>query len=315
MNELLSFGLWPRIRKFAKRARRMSAAVAYVTDDRYLKFSEGDILVTDASDEAIKSGQTSVSVLKAALKRRARIASVSGLHSKVYVFDRYAVIGSANLSKESERRTEAALLTDLPTVVSSARLLIETLMKRGVVVDEEFISRISKLPVTARKAIPSGAKHQQADDGHPRTWLIGLKPVQEKEEEQAVALKGLEEAEKCVREENSFVSRIRFRGNSLFRREAQKGDVVICIWTEEGKAKPSSVYHHADILHRENDEVNDVTWFYIEEYPDAHETTLTWKQFQKLYLQVGMTGKPSQWASREISQHHSDAIHNLWFSQ
>lgn len=120
MNELLSSGLWPRIRKLAKIAKRKSAAVAYVTDDRYLKFGEGDVLVTDASDEAIKSGQTSASLLESALRRKATIASISGLHSKVYVFDRCAVIGSANLSRESERRTEAALLTDQPTVVSSA---------------------------------------------------------------------------------------------------------------------------------------------------------------------------------------------------
>jgi len=45
MNELLSSGLWPRIRKLARKAKRKSAAVAYVTDDRYLKFGRGDVLV------------------------------------------------------------------------------------------------------------------------------------------------------------------------------------------------------------------------------------------------------------------------------
>lgn len=55
MNEILSSSLWPRLRKIAKKARRKQAAVAYVTDDRFIKFGDGDVLVTDASHAAIKA--------------------------------------------------------------------------------------------------------------------------------------------------------------------------------------------------------------------------------------------------------------------
>lgn len=165
--------------------------------------------------------------------------------------------------------------------------------------------------------MPSGGKRKQMDDPIPRSWLVGLKPVKEKEEEQAVVMEGLVEAEKCVSQEDSWVSWIKVRGNSRFRRESKKGDVVVTIWTEGkgNKGRPTSVFHHADILLRRDDDTNDVTFLYVEEYPDAHETTLTWKQFQKLYSQIGMSGKPSQWASREIARHHSDALHELWFDQ
>lgn len=315
MNELLTAGLWPRLRKLAKRAHKKSAAVAYVTDDRYVIFENGDVLVTDASDEAIKSGQTSAALLKAAFKRKAQIVSITGLHSKVYVFDKYAVIGSANLSKESEKRTEAALLTDQPTVVSAARLLIDTFKEDGEIVDEAFINRISKLPVTKRTKVTGSSKRKGMDDPAPRTWLVGLKPAQEKEEEITIAQQGLEEAEKHVSQDDSSVSWIRFRGNSRFRREAKKGDVVVSIWTADGRGKPNLVYHHAPILLRKDDATNDVTWFYVEEYPDADDTTLTWKKFQRLYSQIGFPGKLSQWASREVAPHHSDALHDLWFDQ
>lgn len=315
MNELLSSGLWPRLRKLAKGAHKKAAAVAYVTDDRHVVFDKGDILVTDASDEAIKSGQTSAALLKAAFKRKAQIVSISGLHSKVYVFDNHAIIGSANLSKESERRTEAALLTDQPTVVSATRLLIDTFKSEGEIVDEAFISRIIKLPVTNRTPKPDNSKRKIMNDPAPRTWLVGLKPVQEKDEEKAIAEEGLEEAEKHVSQEDSSVSKIRFRGNSRFRREAKEGDVVVCIWTENGKGKPDSVYHHAPILLRKDDDAHDVTWFYVEEYPNVSETTLTWKQFQQLHSQIRFPGKLSQWSSREIAPHHSDALHDLWFDQ
>ena len=315
MNDLLSSALWPRIRELAKKSQKKSAAVAYVTDDRHIVFGKGDVLITDASDEAITSGQTSAALLKAAWKRKAEIVSITGLHSKVYVFDKYAVIGSANLSKESERRTEAALLTDQPTVVSAVRLLIEGLKTEGEVVDETFISRICKLPVARRLSGLGGDRRTRMDDPTPRTWLVGLKPAKEKEDEQAVIEEGMEEAEKHVSQEDSSVSWIRFRGNSKFRREAITGDVVVCIWTANGKGSPNAVYHHAPILYRKDDEAHDVTWFYVEEYPDADDTTLTWKQFQRLYSQIGVPGKASQWASRELARHHSDALHDLWFDQ
>jgi hypothetical protein len=73
--------------------------------------------------------------------------------------------------------------------------------------------------------------------------------------------------------------------------------------------------HHAPILLRKDDDAHDVTWFYVEEYPNADDTTLTWKQFQRLYSQIGFPGKLSQWASREVASHHSDALHDLWFNQ
>jgi hypothetical protein len=303
------------MRKLSKSAKKKHAAIAYVTDDTKIAFGKGDVLIADASDEAIKSGQTSAAVLKAAWKRKAQIVSLAGLHAKVYVFDKYAVIGSANLSKESERRTEAAILTDQPTIVSAARLLIDRLKNEGEAVDEEFIERIVKLPVTSRPHSIPGQKAKTKDDPVPRSWLVGLKPVEEKEEEKAVVEEGLEEAEKHVSQEDSSISWIRFRGNSRFRKEAKAGDVVVCIWTASGKVKPEAVYHHAPILLRKDDEENGVTWFYVEEYPDAHETTLTWKQFQKLYVQLGAPGKVSQWASRELPRHISDAMHDLWFDQ
>jgi hypothetical protein len=315
MNELLSVELWPRIKKLASKAKRKYAAIAYVTDDTKIVFGSGDVLITDASDEAIKSGQTSAAVLKSAWKRKAHVVSITGLHAKVYIFDKFAVIGSANLSKESEKRTEAALLTDQPTVVSAARLLIERLKKDGEVVDEEFIERICKLPVSKRRHTASGQRKKTKAAPVPRSWLVGLKNMEEKEAEKGFVEQGMAEAEKQLSDDGSSVSWIRIRGNSRFRKEAKAGDVVVCIWSASSKGKPEAVYHHAPILLRKDDQKNDVTWFFVEEYPDAQETTLTWKQFQKLYLRLGAPGKLSQWAGKELPRHISDALHDLWHVQ
>ncbi len=314
MNELLSDGLWPRLRKLAKSAQRKHAAIAYVTDDRFIKFGQGDVLVTDASDGAIKAGQTSAHVLKRALGRGASLFSITGLHAKVYVFDRIAVIGSANLSSSSENLTEAALVTDQPSSVSMSRSLIEDLKEVGEVVDRGFINRISKLPVKKTPYRANG-KRRRTGDKSSRTWLVGLKPIKERESEKPAIDEGVAEAEKNISNEESEVSWIRFRGNSRFRREARRGDTVIQIWTPKNAKKPSGVYHHAPIVLRQDFLDEDYTRFFVEEFPDADDIALSWGQFQRLFKQVGLSGKLSQWAHRELAPHSADALHNLWFDQ
>ena len=97
MNKILCDELWSEIQKRAKSANQKYAAIAYVTDDDKVKFGNGDVLITDASDGAIKSGQTSAEVLKAALKRKATIISIDGLHAKVYIFGSTRLLGSGDI--------------------------------------------------------------------------------------------------------------------------------------------------------------------------------------------------------------------------
>ena len=312
MSELVSAELWRRLRELAKNAKRKHAAIAYVTDDRYVIFGKGDVLVTDASDGAIKSGQTSVEVLKAALEREAMIFSIPGLHAKVYVFDDHVIIGSANLSKASEQLTEAALITDQPSTVSASRIFIRKLKEAGEKVDDRFITRISKLPVAKRLSAIAMSKPIGKDNFKPRIWLVGLREIETKPEERRSVEKAEAKAKKFVSDKNSEVEFIRMGRNSRFRREAKEDDLVIRIWTEIGKSKPSWVYRQASILTRDDKTLPNQTEFWVEVTPTSEQTTLTWAQFKKLYSRVGLPGKFTQWPCREIAENHSRALHDLW---
>jgi hypothetical protein len=312
MNELLSSDIWNRVQHLAKTAQKKSAAIAYVTDDSRIRFGANDTLITDASDPAIKSGQTSATVLQAAVKRGARVFSLPGLHAKVCILDQYAIIGSANLSKASDRLTEVALLTDQPSVVSASRLLIEQISENGEPVDADFLNRISTLPVQDRSHGTRGNRARIPTAPMPRTWLLGLMPVAERSAEARISNRGREEAQRSLSSKESTVAPIRYRGNSRFRKEAKRGDLVIRIWTPQSNGRPQAVYHHSPILQVTQDLDNDVTWFYVEEYPDADETSLKWKHFLKICAQLEHPRNVSQWAAREIPGHISDAMHNLW---
>lgn len=98
MLRVVSGGLWTELHRLATKNRPRLAAVAYVTSDEKVKFGKGDTLVCDATDTAIKLGQTSAIVLRQAHDRGAQLFSSPGLHAKVFLLGRVAVIGSANLS-------------------------------------------------------------------------------------------------------------------------------------------------------------------------------------------------------------------------
>jgi phospholipase D-like protein len=157
VRRLVTLDLWPQLGRLASKAQRRMAAVAYVTRAVEVRFGDRDLLVVDASDQAIKSGVTAASVLRAAHKRGAQVFSCPGLHAKVLLLDDVAVIGSANISATSVNlKIEAALITDDRATVSKARSLIVKLAHQSHPIDEVFLRRIGKIKVFRKRPESSG---------------------------------------------------------------------------------------------------------------------------------------------------------------
>lgn len=149
-----TFDPWPEIKRLAGAARRRLAAVAYVTSDAHVSFKAGDVLVTDASENAIACGETSAKVLQAAHDRGAKLYTCPGLHAKVLVFDNVAIVGSANLSLRSvDHLIEATTITDDPTVVERTRAFITRLTEKSRRIDAAYLQHIGAMTVVRRPAL------------------------------------------------------------------------------------------------------------------------------------------------------------------
>lgn len=72
MQKVLSNGLWKVVRAQARKAKRCQAAIAYVTQD-LIGLKKGDVLVSDASNRAISSGETDARLLRTLGKRGVRL--------------------------------------------------------------------------------------------------------------------------------------------------------------------------------------------------------------------------------------------------
>ncbi len=69
MRRLLLSDLWPTAAKLSKSASRVRAAIAYVSSAENLHLRSGDTLIADASENAIKTAQTSATVLRQFFRR------------------------------------------------------------------------------------------------------------------------------------------------------------------------------------------------------------------------------------------------------
>jgi hypothetical protein len=147
--------LWATLLRLGKGKRPRRVAVAYLSGDSHLRFGKGDIVIVNASERAISSGQTSAPVIARAVKRGARLFSNSRLHAKVFLSDSQLLVSSANMSGSSQGLIEAGLLTDDEAAITVARDWFRNLITQSTRIYGPFLRRILAIPVVrqgARKA-------------------------------------------------------------------------------------------------------------------------------------------------------------------
>jgi hypothetical protein len=177
VQRILSKDLWMVVRKQARVSNSRKGAIAYVTRD-LVGFKKGDTLVVAASNRAIRNGETDAPLLRKLHKRGVQLYDCTDLHAKILLLDDVAVIGSGNLSSNSERwMVEAALISDHGSVVAGVASLIEQLVDQSSPLDKRQIAELCKIKVIRRGgwngARPKGHKTRIARLGN-QTWIVGV---------------------------------------------------------------------------------------------------------------------------------------------
>ncbi|WP_438006439.1 phospholipase D family protein [Sorangium sp. So ce321] len=311
MLRVVSGGLWTELHQLAKKSRPHLGAVAYVTSDERVKFGKGDTLICDATDAAIRSGQTSAAVLRRAHDRGARLFSSPGLHAKVFLLGRVAVVGSANLSATSVNELEeAALISDDARAVSGVRLLIENLVQAADEIDERFLRRIEKLPVV--QAQRGSRRRRSVRLAEPRAWLISVVPLEgdKHADEDLVVESERAKAGEETQFSDSEPGYIRFTGTSSFRRSAKPGDLVIAIWRPNAKSSRAHVFAPEPLLGRKDQ--HGVTHLFVEEYADREDTRISWTEFSRLWRRTTSSRPPGVRSTRKMPVELLEQLRTAW---
>ncbi len=305
MQRLVSAGLWTEVAALSKR-RQKSAAIAYVSSDRHLKFGRGDVLVVDASDEAIKSRETSADVLRRARKRGANIYSVAGLHAKCILLDReVGIVGSANLSRSSdEDLIEAGVVTDDAATTSLLASFIEQLRKQATEVDGNFISRVAKIRLRRQVFRPGKRKGQHTPRlGTSNLWLVSFEDVEFDEAEKRIEKKGKAEAAARKAHSSSLVVPALITGRAL--KGIREGDRLVAV---EREGHTAFVWPPETILYLMSHSRR--TFMFTEQRKNAEP--LPWHEFKNLLRQAGMKATVKTTSDRRLPEHVGFALGTLW---
>jgi hypothetical protein len=274
--QFIRHGVWKSITASAKAARKPAlVAVAYFGQgaSKLMPLPGGSRLVVDASEGAVKSGQTHPADLIRLQKRGVVIYNYPSLHAKVYAFDGFAFIGSANASGRSAGTlTEAVVKTSDQAVVRSARAFVRDLCR-----DELSPGRLDRLQKMYRPPrIPGASKDTRkassrtAANRLPRLFLAQLKLKDLPEGSEAASEKGMKIAKARRKHGRSYVLADYFRiGKNIVR----DGDKVIQV-VEQADGR-RLIDPPADVLHTRpwKGKGRPVTFIYLE-HPDVRPTRL-----------------------------------------
>ncbi len=277
MDQLLTGNVWEQVAGLLKAADKKIAAIAYVTSDAHFSFREDDVLVCDASDSAIKSGETSAQTLKRLFDGGVCLFSCPGLHAKALVAGDLAIVGSSNLSASSATSLiEASLVTHRFQARSQIRAFIQKLIPISTPIDSGFVARVLNLPVAVRRR--GGAPRAAGSVEQPtnKTWVVSTTPLSEQihEREAEFAEAGEQTARERMTDPEDSVSWIRWVGKNRFRSTAKEGDSVIELERNKQKTRCRVIQPRSILLRQDH---GNWTRFYLDDPPEYNY--FSWREF------------------------------------
>jgi PLD-like domain len=309
-NQLLTTDIWKSITLAAKRSRKPSyVAVAYFGQgaSKLLPLRANSRLVVDASENAVKAGQTHPADLKRLQRRGVIIYSVANLHAKIYVFDSIAFVGSANVSNNSAGTLiESMVHTTDQGIVHSAKSFVDGLcldeLSPGTLDRLQKIYRRPRLPKGMRRKRGTVSRNTQAD--LRRLFLTQLVRHEPPKGSEAAQERGLKAAMSRRKHGRTYeVQDFNWYGKAIFQRDDK---VIQVIKEADGRRlidAPADIIH----MHRWQRNGRRVTFVYLE-MPKARRISL-----EKLAKRLGYGAKKKLQRNGLVrDREFSDALYKNW---
>ncbi|MGJ4891198.1 hypothetical protein ACQR1Y_23605 [Bradyrhizobium sp. HKCCYLRH3099] len=300
--------IWTEAKRLAEKAPVRKLAIAYVTKD-HIGLREGDVLVVDASVGSIQSGQTDAKLLAGLHKKKVAIHSHKDLHSKVMLLGGHAIVGSANMS--GSRLTEAAVLTDAPTVRSGVASFVAQLATKRSLLDESAIAKLCKIEVV-RKGW-SNTKDRPRTPVRPlgnATWIVGVHDLARDpsvDEQNLIdrATRKINENLGATAEEYTWM---RWSKKAKFAKECREGDIVIQIDNNNGTKGRIVTRRRAVLLKR-----NEPKWvrIYLSDVENDSDE-INWSTFQRVLRGAGYLRKVRPFSVQRLEPDMADDIDLQW---
>ncbi len=241
---LITHKVWRKIKIAQKKSKsRAWVAVAYFGKGaaKMLPLKAGSKLVVNASEAAVKSGQTHPIDLLTLQKRGVRIYSDPNLHGKIYVFGRVAFIGSANSSHNSANNLiEAVICTSDREIIKRSKAFVDSVAKNEL--GPEQLAKLQKQYRPPRfESNPQNTKTAKRSKG---IRIVKLVPAKWSEQDQTEATR----SEKIARRQKKrtrvwTIDTFKWSGSNPFK----KYDKVMTVLRQDSQnsfaSPPGNVLH------------------------------------------------------------------------
>jgi hypothetical protein len=309
MEQFLTGDVWEKVNRLLDKKQKKIACISYVTSEN-LRLTKGDILICDASNFAIKFGETSAKTLATYSKRGVVIYSNQQLHSKILLTESILITGSANLSKSSaERLIESSVVTSDDILISQAKAFCHNLIKESSFLTKQDIRLLSKIKVVKRPIKPTAPSKTRKKSFGNRYWLITASPIKEPtyakiKENVEKTTASISRREKIDEDDISF---LRWRSKTEFTNNAREGDQIILRFNNASKTR-SYIYPPSTILEKQI--VDGFTYFYHDSR-NAENVKIPWTKFQA-YLKRFQLEKPITTRTKIISERDLNTLKPIW---
>jgi hypothetical protein len=306
LNQVLTDKIWREVTRHARLAPTRKAAIAYVTTDE-IGLRAGDVLITDASERAIRSGQTDAKLLRKLHAEGVMIYNREGLHSKVALFGKHVVVGSANMSASD--LIEASVITDNSVIVSGVAAFIEMLSTKKSRLGATRIEELCAIKVI-RTGRPKGRrKANPVRQIGKSTWIVSVKELKSNpsQRQQKRIDRRKEELNERLGTDEDF-GWIRWDKKSRFGRECRAGDTLIQIFRALDR-KRLLVTRRVRVLLR--DVEPDLIRFYTQE-PAGRSDTASWSRFQRILKQVDSPWEVTSKRTRKLDPDMAETLDRKW---
>lgn len=296
--------LWEKLDSLERNSQSKIAAVSYITDDSVISFYADDVLVVDASDQAISMGKTSAKIIKKYFDADVKIYSNESLHAKVIVFDASVYIGSANISINSQKNlNEFGLISDIPSVVADSMSFIDLLSKKSILITENHIDHMMKIEVI--KQPNNRGKKRKVNFKKSQSWLISIRDDAKYPNDYDEA----DDSNRLITDDSDNRDWFWLRKSGKMFSNANAGDSVIVLYRKSIESTNAEHVYKPAIIREITEEENGVK---IIHYIKTGKP-LSWEKFVALAKQEGIHGLGrGVGVERLLPREKSDSLFMHW---
>jgi hypothetical protein len=234
--------LWTEIRKQANSSKVVTIVTGYLgtKPQALLKWPRNGVVVADISADTVKYGICSAKGALALSKKGISVLQLKNLHAKIYLFDRTAIVGSANLSEESsDRRVEAGVLLS-GKEVKTVRTEVRRIKRSATLLDADILTAWAKHEpkrkrVATRPVGPSTDEPERSMLNGSPLWLVDTWKTDPSPAEERVRAKTSRKLAEDHGVDSKHIDWFGSCGESLFK-AVKPGDWIMCWWQESTRA-------------------------------------------------------------------------------